>query len=222
MGLNVQTTSGDKLMSGGKLTTPGWYHANITKVNETDRLDGIEIHGTVLAGKPEDASVTEFIDSSFKITLKYADASKGESSQEFANARLTAFLIAADLIAASQLGQPVDVNEQAAVGRHVLVHLRWGQKKVGTDPKTGKDLYEDNPPWVELAFKDILHIDDPDGANVPKNIAALKFVPPACRHTDPKYFAFKAKPSAAAAGSTAGVGNGSPAAGSTAAAGAAF
>lgn len=216
MGLNVNTTPGEKLVGGGKKTTPGWYHANITKINETDKCDGIELHCTVLAGKPDDATIVDFVDSNFTIKLKYPDASKDESAQERTNAKLTAFLIAADMITPAQLGQPVNVDEQLAVGRHILAHLRWSQKKEG-------DNWVDNPPWVDLAFNDLLHIDDPDGANVPKHIGALKFVPADRRHSDAKYFAFKAKPSAAAASGAVQAGGSSTAASSTAAAsGAAF
>jgi hypothetical protein len=214
VGLNVNTVGGDHLVAGGqKRATPGWYHIHFTQIKETDKCDAVELHGIVLAGKPDDATVVDFIDSVFNVKLKYPDASKSEDQQTRANARLTAFMIAADLVTPSQLGQPVNVDEQLAIGRHALIHLRWSQKQEG-------DKWIDNPPWVDLAWNDLLHIDDPDGANVPKNIAALKFVPATCRHADPKYFAFKAKPSAAAAGGGNAVGGGShTTAGSPAAAG---
>mgnify|MGYP000414382672 FL=1 len=135
---------------------------------------------------------TDFVDSTAKLTFWYADASRSEEEQERTNAKLTALLIALDLITPAQLGQPVNVDEKQAVGRHALVHLRYKQEKQG-------DKWVDNPKFLDLAFNDILHIDDPAGANVPKNVSALKFVAPERRHTDPKYFAFKTKPGVAAA-----------------------
>lgn len=211
--VSVNTVGGDQLASGSKRAVPGWFHANILHIAENDKCSGVEVQLSVLAGKPNDSSVTDFVDSTAKLTFWYPDASRSEEEQERTNAQLTALLIALDLITPAQLGQPVNVDEKQGIGRHVLVHLRYKQEKV---TENGKEKWVDNPKFLQLAFNDILHIDDPTGANVPKNVGALKFVPAACRHTDPKYFAFKAKPSAAAGGTAAA--GGSPAASSTAAA----
>lgn len=211
--VSIPTVGGDQLAPGSKRAVPGWFHINITQIGETEKLNGLTIHLTVLAGKPNDPAVTDFVDSTCQLTFWYADASRTEDEQARSNAKLTALLIATDLITPAQLGQPVEVNEQLAVGCHALVHLRYKQKKEG-------DKWVDDTRYLDLAFSDILHIDDPAGKDVPKNIAALKFVPAARRHPDPKYFAFKAKPSAAAAGGGNAVGGGSQAAaGSPAAAG---
>lgn len=185
--VSVNTVGGDQLAAGSKRAVPGWFHINVLHIAENDKCSGVEVQMSVLAGKPNDPSVTDFVDSTAKLTFWYADASRSEEEQERTNAKLTALLIALDLITPAQLGQPVDVDEKLGVGRHALVHLRYKQEKQG-------DKWVDNPKFLDLAFNDFLHIDDPAGANVPKNVGALKFIPAECRHTDPKYFAFKAKP----------------------------
>lgn len=194
--VSVNTVGGDQLVSGAKRAVPGWFHVNVLHIAENEKCNGVEVQLSVLAGKPNDASVTDFVDSTAKLTFWYPDASRSEEEQERTNAQLTALLIALDLITPAQLGQPVNVDEKQGVGRHALVHLRYKQEKTS---ENGKDKWVDNPKFLQLAFNDFLHIDDPAGANVPKNVGALKFVPAERRHTDPKYFAFKAKPSAAAA-----------------------
>ncbi len=214
--VSVNTVGGDQLAAGSKRAVPGWFHVNVLSIGENDKCSGVEVQLSVLAGKPNDASVTDFVDSTAKLTFWYPDAARSEEEQERTNAQLTALLIALDLITPAQLGQPVEVDEKQGIGRHALVHLRYKQEKI---TENGKDKWVDNPKFLQLAFNDILHIDDPAGANVPKNVGALKFVPPACRHTDPKYFAFKAKPGTVPPASNSAAGSGSPAAGSTASAG---
>lgn len=211
--VSVNTVGGDQLATGSKRAVPGWFHINVLHLGENDKCSGVELQLSVLAGKPNDPTVTDFVDSTAKLTFWYPDASRSEEEQERTNAQLTALLIALDLITPAQLGQPVNVDETQGVGRHALVHLRYKQEKV---TENGKEKWVDNPKFLQLAFNDILHIDDPAGANVPKNVGALKFVPAERRHPDPKYFAFKAKPSAAGGAAQPG---GSTAAGSPAAAG---
>ena len=195
MGFTINTTSGDKLTPSRRVP-PGWYHAVLTQVKETDKCDGIKIVGDVLAGKPNDSSETDIVGTNFQLTFWFPDTSKPEEQQERANAKLTALLIATDLVRPDQLGQPIDVEPSVATGRHVLIHLRFKQKKV---EQNGKETWVDDPQFLDLAFNDILHIDDPAGSNVPKNVSSLKFIPPTNRHQDAKYFAFKAKAGAAGA-----------------------
>ena len=214
--VSVNTVGGDQLASGSKRAVPGWFHINVLHLGENEKCNGVELQLSVLAGKPNDPTVTDFVDSTAKLTFWYPDASRSAEEQDRTNAQLTALLIALDLITPAQLGQPVNVDETQGVGRHALVHLRYKQEKV---TENGKEKWIDNLKFLQLAFNDFLHIDDPAGKDVPKNIAALKFVPSERRHTDPKYFAFKAKPGTAAAASGGGsVGGSHATAGSTAAA----
>lgn len=211
--VSVNTVGGDQLATGSKRAVPGWFHCNILHIGENEKCNGVEVQLSVLAGKPNDASVTDFVDSTAKLTFWYPDASRSEEEQEKTNAQLTALLVALDLVTPAQLGQPVNVDEKQAIGRHALVHLRYKQEKTSVD---GKEKWVDNPKFLQLAFNDILHIDDPAGANVPKNVGALKFVPAACRHTDPKYFAFKAKPGSVPAGGSSVQGSAAAPSGGTA------
>jgi hypothetical protein len=202
MGYTFNTVSGDQLNTTRRVT-PGWYHAVLVAVTESDKADSLAVKGDVLAGKPNDPKETDVAGCGFNLTFWFPKASDTEQQQEKTNAKLTALFIASDLVTPEQLGQPVEIEPSNATGRHVLVHIRFKQKKV---TENGKEIWVDDPQFLDLAFNDILHIDDPAGANVPKNVGALKFIDAKYRHPDAKYFAFKARGGAAAAGSTAAPG----------------
>lgn len=191
MALTVATVEGNQLHTSARRVTPGWYHAVITQSKETDKCDGVNIHGDILAGKPDEPIDGEVAGSSFQLTFWMPDMSKSQEQQDRTNAKLTALLIAVDLITPAQLGQPINFEPAHAVGRHVLIHVRYKQKKV---EENGKETWVDDTRYIDLAFNDILHVDDPAGANVPKNVSALKYIPAGLRHTDKSYFSFKAKP----------------------------
>jgi len=192
--MTVSTVGGDQLNTSSRRVSPGWYHAVLTQVKETEKCDGIAVHGDVLAGKANDPKETEIAGATFQLTFWVPDASKSEEQQNRTNARLTALLVATDLVPPDKLGQPIAFEPESAVGRHVLVHLRYKQKKV---EENGQEKWVDDTRYLDLAFNDILHVDDPAGHSVPKNVGAMKFIPPQLRHLDAKYFAFKAKPGSA-------------------------
>lgn len=191
MAVTVATVDGSQLHTSARRVAPGWYHVVVTQCKETDSMNGVNIHGDALAGKPDQPSDAEIAGSTFQLTFWLPDMSRSQQEQDRTNAKLTAMLIALDLITPAMLGQPINFEPEHAVGRHCLIHVRYKQKKI---EENGQEKWVDDTRYIDLAFNDILHVDDPAGANVPKNVNALKYIPAQLRHTDKSYFAFKAKP----------------------------
>ncbi len=194
MSFAVETVSGDDLKHGGgaTLAEPGWYHVNIENVKDgllpnNTPVNGFTIEIDVLAGKPDskDIEPSEFVGKKLNLIFNSPDKSKSEKAQKMTRRQNTNFLIATDLTTPSQLGASVDINPVDATGRHLIIHLERKQEK----NEAGEWV---DTKFLRIAYADVFHIDDPEVAAIPKNVAALKYIKSEHRH-DAKYFAFKAK-----------------------------
>ncbi len=204
MGFAVDTVAADDLKheGGTTLTVPGWYHVNIERVKDglgpSDKpINGFTVEINVLAGKPEKSTVEpdEFVNKKMNLTFWPPDLSKSEGAQNMTKRLNTAFLIATNLITPDKLGQPIEINPEDATGAHMIVHLEKRQEK----NEAGNWV---DGKYLRVAYSDIFHVDDPEVASIPKNVAALKYCKPEHRR-DAKYFAFKAKNGQSAASASA-------------------
>ena len=198
MGFAVETVAGEDLASnaGNRLQHPGWFHATIVDVKDGLSTQGKSINGftvevDIMAGKADEANVDpkEIAGKTMSLTFFAPDLS-GSAEQQDGTRRLnTAFLVAANLIDPSKLGQAVEIDPLAAIRHHIVIHLRWKHQNVDVN---GVETWVDDKQYMQIAYADVCHIDDPQAASIPKNVAALKFIKPEHRHK-PEWFAFKAK-----------------------------
>jgi hypothetical protein len=167
--------------TGGKyVDKPGLYHAVITGVDENpaskdgEPLNGVQFTVSILAGTSPDQK-----DKSLDIIMWNPRDTDEKKKQDDAKRVQTNFCLATCLIGHFEPGAKVSVEPTEAIGRQVVVKLRYKQKK---NEQTG--LYEDTN-RIELSWSDIYHVDDPWVANnnVPMDSAALapNILPPSLR-----------------------------------------
>lgn len=193
MGFAVDTADKEELAhSGGNtLVEPCIAHVIIVAVKDGlgpngAPIDGFTVELDVLAAKPvrSDVSPADLVGKKLNLTFWPPDLSKSEAAQSMTRRINTNFLLATNIITPDQLGKSFDVDPNLANGHQIIVRLEKQQKKEG-------DKWVDDK-WLRVAFADIFHIDDPEVASVPKNVAALKHIQPQFRRK-PEYFAYKAK-----------------------------
>ena len=176
--------------SGNFLQAPGMYHLQVVSVNESPvnrstnaAIDGFEVELVALEG--DNAKKT--ID-----VLFHAPKMSSKDGGKWAKNKQAAFLIATGLVDETKLGKSVQVDLQDAVNRQCVAEFELGKAN-----DKGKQ-------YLQLAWANIYHIDDPRGANCPKNVAALGIIPKTQRR-DPASFAKKGEAPKAAPTSTGGV-----------------
>ena len=172
--------------SGKFLNEPGTYHLAVMKVHEGQMANGKPISGfcvsmSVLAGTVEGQQEKELDLTFFNGKLNSKD--KGE----FARKKQAAFLIAAGLMTPAQLGQRgLKIDLSQSEGRQVVATLEYDEHE-GSEKK-----------FLQLAYANIYHPDDPRAKSFPKNAEALSLIPKDQRHS-PEYFApLSKKPTGAA------------------------
>ena len=163
-------------IGGGESTyldQPGTYHCVITSVMEGKGpkggpIDGFTVGLAVLTGTTEGQK-----DKATNLCLFSPDHSKSEKSQEWARKKQTAFVIAAGLIDLAKLGGKVNVELQEAVGRQIVVNFEHDEE--------GK--------YLQLAWANIYHIDDPRAAKFPKDPEAIALATKEMQRQPAEYFA---------------------------------
>lgn len=187
----------DSMDSGGGnwLKEPGTYHmvvmdadVNPMKKGSNEMINGWKVTFQVLEGTVRDAAgkCTE-IEKQTEIIFfdpKLTDKNEGL----FAKQKQFKFLFATGLVSLADLGKDFEVDLEEARGRHVIATLE--------KTKDGK--------YLELAFADIWHVDDPKAANFPKDVKAIESLKKSIRRkpadfVEPKQNGNAAKPQPAAA-----------------------
>lgn len=173
---------------GNFLNAPGTYHLHIDQVLEGQSASGKIIDGFTASVSCLDGTVRENnkcteIGKTCNITFfsgKLTDKDKGQ----FARVRQAAFLVAANVIQPSQLGQRITIDLQKACGNQIVVTLEHDEQD--TEKK-----------YLRIAGASCYHVDDPRISGVPKAADALKLISAACRH-DKAWFenVIKRKPKA--------------------------
>jgi hypothetical protein len=118
------------------------------------------------------------------------DMSRDDDSIERAKKVNTAFLVAIGLMVPEDFGKDVDIDVPSAAGRQFCIQL---EQKMEQNPETGS--YDKGTRFLRPSFANIYHVDDPDAKQIPKNLEALKMLPPEQRH-GAEWFDWKKKTAA--------------------------
>ncbi len=174
MSLEVDMPAQDDLAgSSNYLREEGTFHFQVTHVDEQPTskgdkpIDGFSVELSVLGG-PEAGKKTDLV--FFNPKLNAADGGK------WARAKQGAFLIAAGLVDESKCGQRISVNLADAMDHQLVATLQYGEDEHGQKKK-----------YLELAYANIYHVDDPRAVKCEFNKQALGLIPKALRR-DPKSF----------------------------------
>jgi hypothetical protein len=163
----------------GYVDKPGKFHWQVMKIDESPTskkglaLDAFSVTLSVMWG-PELGKL-------FELMLFNPNPTDKESSQEFAKAKQSAFVIATGLATESDLSgeeeREIEIDLQKALHRQVMMELEFDDyNKSETDKK-----------FLKLAYANIYHVDDPRVEKWEKNVEAIKLLPAVMRR-DPKGF----------------------------------
>lgn len=162
------------------LNEVGTYHVAVLNVDEnpTTRdgapVDGFKVHFCAMDGTGAGQQKKEI-----ELTF-YNPKASDKNNGEFAKRKAARFAMATSILPQAQPGQRVTVNLQDALGRQLVIEV---ERK--TDQATGQPSK-----FLQLAWANIWHIDDPAVSAVPKDAAALSLLPASLRRT-PESFATK-------------------------------
>lgn len=181
----------DEFSSGGNfLNEPGKYHCSIIEGDESPTyrggdkkgqlIDGFRVELSVLSG-PNAGKTTD-------ITF-YNPKLNSKDGGKFSLQKQAAFLIASGLVHPSKLGQKVDVKLEDAADRQVLVEF----ESSGDDGK-----------YIDLAWANIYHVDDPKAKDYPRDQKAIDLLPKSMRLDASVFDAMRKKANGSASGSTNG------------------
>jgi hypothetical protein len=184
MGLSFQAPEDISGNAGNRLSEPGTYHLIVTNIREGEGpngkpCDGFTVEADVLAGTGKDCH-----GKSVKETLFMPNMKGTEDAQEMSLRKISAFCIATGVMTPDQLGKHVDLDVTKAVGKQLVAQF---EQQMAKDDK-GK--YTVPTKYIQIAYANIYHVDDPDVKDIPKEKEALK-MRDADDKKDASYFAYK-------------------------------
>jgi hypothetical protein len=184
MAISYQT--GDDFDTGGSfLDKEGWYHMIVTAASDTPcNRDGQPINNamfrvdcTVAAGTAPNCR-----DKTKDLLFFYPNPNNKDGG-EFGRKIVDRALLALNVIQPDQKNAGVDFTPEDLVGRQFIVHLQ--------KDRDGK--------YLELAYADIFHVDDPEVAEHPKDGESLAIIPAEFRRIGNRKPAPRKEPAAVAA-----------------------
>jgi hypothetical protein len=176
----------------GFLDQPGTYHLLVENLKVGLNSKDEPFNGTTVEVQCLGGSVAGQEQKKVSLTLWDIDASKPEDEQKQTVKRLWAFYIATNVLQPADMQSgDVDFDEKLAIDNQLVVKLQHKQKKF---VENGKAVWRDDPSsrFLEIAYADIFHVDDPDVASVPKNADAIAIIPKKHRH-EQAWFEYKIK-----------------------------
>lgn len=154
------------------LTEAGTYHFVVLAVDERPTskagapLDGFKVHCCALDGTVPGQQKKELE------LMFFAPKMSDKNNGEFAKRKIARFAAACGILPTAAPGQRVTVDLQQAVGRQFVAEVEQGKDQAGNATK-----------FLQLAWANIWHVDDPAVAQVPKDQAALALLPATLRKT---------------------------------------
>lgn len=169
---------------GGALKQAGTYHVVVNKVAEGESIKGTPIDGLtvvfeVMGGTSEGQQGKTHTESFFLPTLQ-------DTKPEMKLRRFTAMAIAGNVLKPEQLGTDADIPFIEMIGHQMLVKFNHQMEKDGNGDYTIETEY------LQVAYSDLFHVDDPAVKDIPKNADALSIIPKEHRH-NAEWFAWKKK-----------------------------
>jgi hypothetical protein len=157
--MGFQHQAGEDFSSGSFLQEPGTYHLCVTEVQENPTNKGgslipnaaFRINCEVLAGTVggQESKTTDL--------LFFHPKPGDKNGGAFARKKIDRFLLAVGLMDENAKGKNLDINLQQAIGRHFVVKLEM----------------DDDNKFLQIAYSDIFHPDDPSVARIPKSEMAM-------------------------------------------------
>ncbi len=161
---------GDVSTGGGWASEPGWYHVLITNMIYPP-VDG---QGQLISDCAfvVDCEIVEGTDKSqigkSRDIRFYLPKSTDKNEGAFAKKKIDRFFVSVDLATEEQIINKVAIKPDLtqAVGHQFYVHLEKPEGKT----------------YLQLAYSDVFHIDDPAVKDYPKSVAFLEKINPKFRH----------------------------------------
>jgi len=174
------------------------FHVDDLKVGLNSRdepLDGTTVELSVLGGE-----VAGQEGKTVNVTLWDIDQSKSADEQKQTISRLYNFYIATNVLEPSALGSSeVEFDEKLAIGSQIVMRVGHKQKQITENGKK-KWVRDPDAKFLQIAYSDIFHVDDPEVATVPKDANAISMIKAEHRH-DKAWFGWKSNKPAGASGS---------------------
>jgi len=160
MSFALETTEDVSGASDQYLSEPGTYHCVVIGTAENEGPKGNPIDGFTATLAVLDGTTPGQKDKEISLCLFSPDPSKEANSQKWARRKQQAFAIATELLSLQKkLGGSVKVELSDAVGRQLVISFEKGEK------------------YLQLAYDNIYHVDDPRAAKFPKDKEALGIIP---------------------------------------------
>lgn len=174
----TETVNGE----GGGLDEAGTYHVVVTNVIEGESkkgkpIDGITVTFEVMDGTAKGKTGKTHTESFFLPTSQ-------DKKPEMKLRKLTALAIAGNVLRPEDLGTEADIPFNSMVGMQMVVKFDHQMEMDGDGKYTIPSQY------LQVAYSDLFHVDDPAVKSVPKNNDALSLITKQLRHDD-AWFAFK-------------------------------
>lgn len=157
----------DEVATGGDfLSTPGKYHCSIVETHEEPKYHGGDKKGQPVDGFRVKLSVLNGPNAGKTTNVTfYNPKMNSRDGGKFSLQKQAAFFIAAGLVDPSKLGQKVEIKLEDAINRQVFVELEG----------------DDEGKYVDLAWANIYHVDDPKAASYPRDEKSLAILPKSMR-----------------------------------------
>ena len=176
----TETTQGE----GGILDVPGTFHVVINEVLEGQTkkgkaIDGLTVAFEVLDGTEKGKEGKVHTESFFLPTLQDKDTSAAMKLR-----KITAMAVAGNVLTPEQLGTEAEIPVGEMIGSQMIVKFDHQMELDGEGKYTIPSQY------IQVAYSDLFHVDDPAVKAVPKNGEALGLIPKEHRHNE-AWFAWK-------------------------------
>lgn len=160
-------TAEDAATTGGTfLELPGKYHFVVIHAEANPMRGEKMVKGGFLLEAAVHAT-EKGKESELEKTIKlyfYAGDPTHKDGGKFAQAKQVAALIATNVIKPEQLGQQVSIDVESAKNHQFVAQLELGKPN------------HDGKQFLDIAFTNIYHLDDPRGKSYPRNAEIVEFV----------------------------------------------
>lgn len=181
----MEYQTGDNFDAGGSFKIPGRYHLivdyaeeNPTDRNGQPRPDVMYEVGFKIVGAANPAHVDKKID---QISF-FAPKGTEKDGGVFIRKKSDRFLLAVNLLQPDDIGKSKSINLAQAAGQQLCAEFALSEKG-----------------YMQIAFANIYHVDDPEAADIPKNEKLLTIIDPSCRRVGQKPASASTTPAAATA-----------------------
>lgn len=181
----IQVDMPEEIKEGGGnfLRAPGRYHFAVIETDESPMthqkppqpFDGFRIEAAVLCG-PEKGKQHEF---DFRTPMP----TWSEKGIEMGRKKIAACMVATGFAGPENMGKGMTVELKQCVGRQFFAEVDFEKDEDGNDK-----VSENGKKFLQLAWSNIYHVDDPMAKDFSLDDKALALLPKAHRITDASFF----------------------------------